>query len=126
MNLEAEIEIKGSSNKVVANPSFEEIKRIVNSLDKTQYAVLIKSLDVEWEVLSIVKQDNYFLCFYYSNEECYLVNKEINIDDEWEVDMPDTTVRPAKYFNKLNDVLVATKTYMETGKLDSTLTWEVW
>jgi hypothetical protein len=126
MSIRAEIEIKNNRSETIYAPSFEQLADEINKLDGTRYALLIKNDKVEWEVFSLVKKEDYFLCFYYSDDEYYLVNPSITENDEWEVDMPDTTVRPAKYFNDLHTILIATKTYLETGQMDNTLTWEIW
>ena len=126
MGIWAEIETQDGGSEAINNLSVEEIEDEIRKLDGIRYAIIIKNTDVSWESFSVVKKGLHYLCFYYSDNEYYLVNPLIDTNDEWEVDMPHPTVRPAKYFNTLNHVLIAAKTYIETKQLDATLIWEVW
>lgn len=125
INFFVSIQSRYKPEKTEKIQSINMIENYINRLDRESYALIITNDKKDWEIYSIVFDNEGYLCFHYDESELYLVNQKLSDSElEQEVFIGEETVRPYKFFNDINDVLGVTKNYIQTGNLDENYNWE--
>ncbi len=119
MSYNITIQYKSKSSTVIKLDSFKELEWHVKDLDNEKYSLILTKDHENIISYSIVYNDLGYLCFYYDGDEWYLINKNIeNEDDEIEVFIGHLTERPKKYLNNIERVLAETNKFLIEGKID--------
>lgn len=126
MNYKIDIQFKSKPSQNLEFISFQEITKHIKTLNDEKYALIVSHHKDNSKILSIVFDKKGFICFYYDRDEYYLVNtNQMNNTEEGEIYLGHESVRPIRFFNKIEDILSVTQTFFEKEDLDKNYIWEI-
>lgn len=113
-------------NIELENPSFDQIIEAVYSLDGNQHSYLMLCPEADSDEMMVIGggEKNEYICLYYNGDEYSLINPNETSNEKVAVFMGQMCIRKKYELVNIQSVLLAVKTYAESGTKDRTLTWK--
>lgn len=92
--------------------------------DKHSYVMLALEEDSDEMMVVGGGENNKYICMYYDGDEYSLINPSEKSDAKVEVLMGQMSIRKKYEIIDLESVLLAVKTYAESGEMEKSLTWK--
>ena len=69
-------------------------------------------------------ENNEYICLYYNGDEYSLINPNEKSDEKVEIFMGQTSIRKKYELMDIERVLLAVKTFAESGEMENSLNWK--
>ncbi len=114
------------SNIELENPSIDQIIESINSLDGDKHSYIMLCPEEDSEEMLVVGggENNEYICLYYNGDEYSLINPNEKSDEKVEIFMGQTSIRKKYELMDIERVLLAVKTFAESGEMENSLNWK--